>query len=459
MNSKNKKTQISKLAKEQLKLLEAEEGTVKHFFGGWDKLFGKISDPRAAGLLTYPLPSLLFAGTLMYLLRLGSRRQINFDLRHNENVEEKFRSLWGTDEAPHGDTLNYAFQNIAVGEIQEVLCRLVETLIRKKVLDRWRLLGRYFRIAIDGTGELTFSERHCENCLTKKFKSGKVLYYHPVLEAKLVTPNGFAFSLMTEFIENPEDLAEGDKQDCEFKAFKRLAKRLKKRFPRLPICLLLDGLFANGPSMTICEKNRWKYIIVLKDGDLKNLHRSFEVAWGAHKENHKRIQIGENSEITQEYRWENKIKYEDSKNQVHYPNYTECVEEKTNGTKTKHVWITNIKTTFNNVDVLSNNGGRLRWKIENEGFNVQKNGGYNLEHAYSRDPNARKVFYLLLQIAHLLFQLIEKGSLFHKAFPKGLGSQRNLAKRILEAWRNLNISPSDFRDLGERRFQIRFDTS
>ena len=459
MYRKSEKTKKSKLAEEQLKLLETEEGTVKHFFGSWDKIFNEVSEPRKEHLLTYPLSSLLFSGTMMYLLRLGSRRQINFDFRNNENVEEKFRSLWGIDQIPHGDTLNYAFKNIEVDEIQEVLCQLVETLIRKKVLDRWRLFGRYFRVAIDGTGELTFSERHCENCLTRKFKSGKVLYYHPVLEAKLVTPNGFAFSLMTEFIENPEDLAEGDKQDCEFKAFKRLAKRLKKRFPRLPICLLLDGLFANGPSMTICEKNKWKYITVLKDSDLKNLHRSFEVAWGAHKENHKTILIGENSEITQEYRWENKIRYEDSKNEVHYPNLTECVEKKASGTKTKHLWITNIKTTFNNVDVLSNNGGRLRWKIENEGFNVQKNGGYNLEHTYSRDPNARKVFYLLLQIAHLIFQLIEKGSLFRKAFPKGLGSQRNLAKRILEAWRNLKISPSDFRDLGEGRFQIRFDTS
>ena len=265
--------------------------------------------------------------------------------------------------------------------------------------------------------------------------------------------------MMTEFIENPEDLAEGDKQDCEFKAFKRLAKRLKQRFPRLPICLLLDGLFANGPSMTICEDKNWKYITVLKDGDLKNIHRSFEVAWGAHKEKHKTMLVGENSKITQEYRWENKIRYKDSENQIHYPNYAECVEEKENGTKTKHIWITNITISFNNVDVVSNNGGRLRWKIENEGFNVQKNGGYNLEHAYSRDPNARKVFYLLLQIAHLIFQLIEKGSLFRKAFPKGLGSQINLSKRILEAWRNLEISVRDFSNLGTGRFQIRFDTS
>jgi len=37
--------------------------------------------------------------------------------------------------------------------------------------------------------------------LTKKLRNGKTLYYHPVLEAKLVTANGFAFSLATQFIE------------------------------------------------------------------------------------------------------------------------------------------------------------------------------------------------------------------------------------------------------------------
>ena len=459
MNSKTGKPQRSKLEKEQLALLEAESGTVKHFFGSWKKIFAEVSDPRDENLVTYPLSSLLFTGTMMYLLRLGARRQINFDLRDNENVEEKYLSLCGVGEVPHGDTVNYAFQKLAVDEIQEILCSLVETLIRKKVMNPWRLLGKYFCIAVDGTGELTFDERHCEHCLTKKFKSGKVLYYHPVVEAKLVTLNGFAFSIMTEFIENPEDLAEGDKQDCEFKAFKRLAKRLKKRFPRLPICLLLDGLFANGPVMQICEDKKWKYITVLKDGDLKNLHRSFEVAWGASKEKYKKILVGESSEIVQEYRWENDIEYCDSEKRVHHASVVECVEEKPDGTKTKNMWITNINATPNTMDAIANHGGRLRWKIENEGFNIQKNGGYNLEHAYSRDPNARKVFYLLLQVAHLVFQLIEKGSIFHKAFPKGLGSHKNLAKRILEAWRNLKICHSDFSKVGEGRFQVRFDSS
>ncbi|MCP4292531.1 MAG: transposase, partial [bacterium] len=35
-----------------------------------------------------------------------------------------------------------------------------------------------------------------------------------------------------------------------------------------------------------------------------------------------------------------------------------------------------------------------------------------MEHAYSQDETAGKVFYFLMQLAHLIFQLVEKGSLF-----------------------------------------------
>jgi hypothetical protein len=441
----------------QYLLLKGMMGTVHHFFGSWEKIFGGVSEARDQSLIIYPIAELLFTGVLMYLFRLGARRQINYELRKNEASEGKFKALWGKEKVPHGDTLNYGFKKLDVGEVQEVICHLVETLIRKRVLARWRFFGTYL-IATDGTGEVSYEEQHCEHCLTRKLPNGKTLYYHPVVEAKVVTSNGFAFSIMTEFVENPADFAKGDKQDCETKAFRRLAKKLKERFPRLPITILLDGLFADGPTLQICKDNRWKYLIVLKDDDLKNLHRSFEVVWGADKKNCKQIMLGKHAEIHQEYRWANKIAYCDTKENLHHPNIIECTETKS-GQKKKHLWITNHRISFNKVDVLANTGGRLRWKIENEGFNVQKNGGYHLEHAYSHHPNAKKVFYLLLQLAHLLFQLIEKGSLFRKAFPTGVGSQKNLAARLLEAWRNLPISPAAFCRLYGGRSQIRFDTS
>lgn len=44
-------------------------------------------------------------------------------------------------------------------------------------------------------------------------------------------------------------------------------------------------------------------------------------------------------------------------------------------------WVTDLPVTEKNVALLAQ-GGRGRWKIENEMFNTQKNGGYHLEHNF-----------------------------------------------------------------------------
>lgn len=403
----------------------------------------------------------------MYLCRLGTRRGIQDKLRDNGPSQAKFAAWFGVENVPHGDTLNYGFRQLEVAEVQELVCRSVETLIRKKVLYRYRLLGVYFLVAMDGTGVLTFRQRHCPNCLTRKLHNGEILYYHPVLEAKLVTSNGFAFSLMTEFIENTDLSA--DKQDCELKAFYRLAERLKKRFPQLPICLLLDGLFAGGPTFHRCEANGWKYLIVLREDDLLNLHRSFAVVIAQLPSQHKSVEFREVNArqqtefIQQEYRWAEDLLYTDSQAHSHRLGLIECQENciDTQGRSqtTHYKWVANFSLTTHNVDHLANQGGRLRWKIENEGFNVQKNAGFNLEHPYSQDPVARKVFYLLLQLACIIFQLMQHGSLLAQAFPDRLRTASNLAFRLLEAWRNLSLSAEDILALSSGSFQIRFDTS
>jgi len=446
---------------EQSQMLRAVLGTVQHYFGGIEQMFEGVADPRSAALVDYPLAALLFTGILMFLTQLGARRQIKHKLRGNGPSKAKIEVLFGVDEVPHGDTLNYAFKKLIISELQEVMCRMVGTLIRKKVLYPYRLLKKYYTIAIDGSGMLTFKERHCEYCLTKKLRNGETLYYHPVLEAKLVTPNGFAISIMTEFIENSDPQA--TKQDCELKAFYRLAERLKARFPRLPMCLLLDGLFAGGPTFGLCEKYGWKYFIVLTDDDMKSVQQRFEAMSRSVPENRKEIEFGKKKTVQQSYRWVNEVDYIDSKEKKHKFSVLECIEEKTNGEgavkTTKFKWLTNFEVNAINVDILANEGGRLRWKIENEGFNSLKNGGFEMEHAYSQDKTAGKVFYYLMQIAHLIFQLAEKGSLFRKAFPKGVGSLKNIAFRLLEAWRNLRLSGRGFMSLFKGKYQIRFDSS
>jgi hypothetical protein len=239
-----------------------------------------------------------------------------------------------------------------------------------------------------------------------------------------------------------------------------LAPRLKQRFPRLPLCLVLDGLFAGSPVFTLCEQYHWQYLIVLQEKDIPSVHEEFNALLPLAPENELRFRTGVRGEVKQLFHWMNDILYAPLGGPEHTVAVLRCLEDKPDGhgqrETTRYKWITNFTVTPANVVALANQGGRLRWKIENEGFNVQKNGGYALEHVYSEDATASKVFYLLLQVAHLLAQLILYGSLFRRAFPQGVGSAKNIAWRLLEAWRNLQLSAAAVQQMLDLRIQIRF---
>ena len=255
---------------------------------------------------------------------------------------------------------------------------LVKTLLEKKVLHKYRFLRRWFVVAIDATGMMSFTEKHCEQCLHQTSKKGKTTYFHNVLEAKLITPNGFAISLATEWIANPTEAY--DKQDCERKAFVRLAAQLKARYPRLPLCLTADGLYPYQGFFETCQAHGWAFIVTFKDGNLPSVWEQVQ-ALPEHQRHERRLQ-GE-TVIEQRFRWVNHIDY-----QGYALHWVECLETLTDNqsgeqTRSRFVHLTNLKITSMTASLISHTG-RLRWKIENEGFNIQKNHGYALQHKYAR---------------------------------------------------------------------------
>ena len=75
--------------------------------------------------------------------------------------------------------------------------------------------------------------------------------------------------------------------------------------------------------------------------------------------------------------------------------------------------------------------GRNRWKIENQGFNRQKNWQGNIEHACSWDECAQKNHYLMEQIADFIKQLYEYFFLKKNEIKK---PQKNISPELLASF-------------------------
>lgn len=384
-------------------------------------------DSRDPARITYGLPTLFFTGVFLFPFKLGSRRQIDFLFNSPEFVGNLgARSGQKLIRTPHNDTLAYLCERLSPEQLHGVRLHMVRSLIRSRALDGARLFKKWWMIAVDGTGLVTYAQPHCPRCLIMT-RDGRTLWYHNVLEAKLVTPEGLALSIGTEFIEN--EGPDVSKQDCELKAFFRLATSLKADFPQLPICLVGDSLYACAPVFEAARRYGWRFIFTFKEGKVPTLFSEFEKLKARCPENTARR---EDDEIVRQFSWVNDLGYAG-----HRLSVMECVEvRKKIGEATRFVWVTGMEVGHSNYRSIAR-GGRLRWTIENHGFNTQKNGGYGLEHVFCSDSCGAKNFYLLLQIAHMINHLMEKDSLLRTRL-KNLGasatSPASCWKRFEPAW-------------------------
>jgi hypothetical protein len=407
--------------------------------------FAALPDSRKKQGKQYRIDELMMGGLTLFLLKEGSRNQLNNN-RRDGHFSKHFQNLTGMNLS-HMDTVNVELCKIPFEVLDQLKMDLMSGLFEQKCLRDFRLLDEFYLVGVDATGIVSFDERHCEHCMTMKKKEGKdgrklekpkTVYFHNVLEAKLLTKSGLALSLASEWIENP--VGEYKKQDCERNAFIRLAAKLKKQYPRLPICILADSLYPYENAFKICEGNGWKFIFALKDTCLKTVQEELTLTRLSQPDT-TCITAAEGYFITQEYRFQTGIKYHEK----YTLNWIECNEkhikieksgEKTKVAKAKSKpshfeYVTNIVPDKDNVREIGCSG-RLRWKIENEGFNTQKCSEYELEHKYCRKSyNGMKNYYTLLQIAHAINQFIEKG--------KHIGAilKRKPKETITNLWKNL----------------------
>ena len=234
-------------------------------------------------------------------------------------------------------------------------------------------------------------------------------YYVYVLEASLAFANGMTIPLMSEFLSYAEGDRERNKQDPESKAFKRLAERIKERFPRLPVMVLLDRLYANGPVVELCRRYRWQFMIVLQDDSLPSVWEEVEGLRKLQERNRLDRNWGDRK---QHFWWVNDIEYrygdhERKRQTVHVAICDESWEEADPATaeivakRSKHAWLSSEPLRRENVHERCNLGARHRWGIKNS-FLVEKRHGYEYQHCFSQNWNAMKGYHFLMRLGHLI---------------------------------------------------------
>lgn len=411
-----------------------------HFFKELPEWINQMEDPRHEAYITYTQADFIYMGILKNICSVESMSQME-EKFNEQTCIETLRLLSGDaglEEMPHYDTLNYYLERLSPECLSDLRRRMIKSLLRGKQFYRSRLLGKYWRVILDGTGLFYFKEKHCENCLceTRKDEEGKKTkrYYHKVLEAKLVLGEKLVISLGTEFIENESEDVE--KQDCETNAAKRLLEKLKKEYPRLPICIQGDALYATEPMMRICRENGWEYIFTQLDTRQRIVGESYgwilEGGGGTEVKNiGKELGTG---------RYANHVEEVAGKEEaIHVYEYEYAKSREEAEVRVHFEWISSIELTKRNLEEMIY-AGRGRWKIENEGFNNQKNGIYRIEHLNSRDSNAMKNHYLLTQIADVLMQLY----LCWNPLVKEIGqSIKNTSSRLLESFRRQIVTDED----------------
>ncbi|MBQ8038885.1 MAG: transposase family protein [Lachnospiraceae bacterium] len=433
--------------REKRKRKEQDRGIVdfmmvtNHFFHSLRDWIGEMKDPRNQAYITYSQTDLTYMGIVKNICGQHSMREMEENFNQT-NCIETLRIMSGNgklQEMPHYDTLNYYLEKLAPECLDGLRKKMVTSLIRGKYFNRGRLFGKYWRIILDGTGLHYFKEKHCDNCLctTRKLEDGKTvkMYYHKVLEAKIVLSDNVVISVGTEFIENEnEDVS---KQDCELNAAKRLMEKIKKDYPRLPICIQGDALYTTESIMQISREYHWEYLLTQKDGRQKVLDESFE--W---------IKSGNGTE-TQSGLCEEKgtacyaNHVEEVAGKKEVMNVFEYEYETRDKQRKKHTtrfrWVCSMELTKRNIEELIL-AGRGRWKIENEGFNNQKNGLYRIEHLNSHNSNAMKNHYLLTQIADILMQLYLAWNPYIRELKQTI---KNTSSWLLESFRGLTVTEED----------------
>lgn len=410
---------------EMLGLLKEAFSAIPEHRGGQNKRY-EITD---AGLSAF---SVFFMQSPSFLAH-----QREMERRKGQN---NARSLFGVEQIPSDGQARNLLDPVEPARLGEPFWKIHARLAESGQLEGYRSISDTWLISLDGSQYFSSRKIHCDNCRVT-VRNEQTTYAHQVLMAVLCAPGQeHVICLEPEFI-LPQDGQE--KQDCEQQAMKRWIDRHSSRFSPWSVTVLADDLHCHQP---ICQKllaHQMHFIMTCKPESHPALYEEVGLL--------QRLKGGISTQTERhwngryherwDYRWVEQVPLRAGVDalQADWCELT-IVREETGEQLYHNAWVTDHTVDEHTVAAVVA-CGRSRWKVENEGFNVLKNRGYNFEHNYGHGSQyLSAVLLTLLMLAFLFHTVLDLCSQAYRAVRDALAVRRTFFNDLRALTRYLYFS-------------------
>lgn len=354
---------------------------------------------------------------------MGSKHAFHQESRRTDQAEAaiaKFVNIEKNDRLPTTKTIDDVLKRLDYEELNAVLAHVFESLRKKKIFSRYRHLtpAGLYHLAIDAVTIHKYtpdSAHDCVNCpfCLKRQTGEEVWYLHMLSVALIVCPGGtriplYVYPIHAKSLKHLEtNTQETFKQECESTALPVILGKIRQRFAKLNLCVLLDSLYANGPTMRLLNAYRMEFLIVRKKGSMKTVGEDCDglEQIAAHRTTGQVQELRKEGSnlVEQSFQFFNDVKYQDLN--LFILRFDERVyrSDGKDISRTHWEWLSSSRITKKNA-ALTATRGRMRW-LEEDLFNTLKNRGFAINHDYSRDSSTQVVWSVLIMLAFLITEL------------------------------------------------------
>jgi hypothetical protein len=366
-------------------------------------------------------------------------------LAHQRDMQRKksrnnAQGLFGIERIPSDGQIRNLLDPVEASALYGGFWEIYERLEERGHLEEYRGIADTRLISLDGSQYFSSQKIHCPHCQVT-VRDETAYYSHTVMLAVVCAPGAEqVICLDPEFI-RPQDGHE--KQDCEQQASKRWVERNAQRFEPWGVTILADDLHAHQPFCELLLKHKMHFILTCKPGSHEALYEELALLEGVDGGISTRVVRTWNGRHYERwvYRWAEQVPLRADLRAL-MVNWCELtITNEDTGEEVYHSsWVTDYPLDEQLVIEVAASG-RSRWKVENEGFNVLKNRGYNFEHNYGHgQQHLSMVLSTLLLLAFLFHTALGLSCPTYRTIRQALGARQTFFNDLRALTRYLYFS-------------------